>query len=80
MLTKLIILSSSPEYSDRYGPWHVPCNRAYLVFHSKGDNSLSEEWIEFNLAPETEEDRRDGGRDDCAADGRNFASVELLHC
>lgn len=69
-MTNVLIAS---EYPDRFGPWHVPCNRAYIVFRS----NRSDDWVEFSLSPETDEDRQDGAREDCAADGRNFASVEL---
>lgn len=56
---------------DAYGPWHVPCQSAYLVFRPRGTGP---EWLEFRLSPETAEDRALERQEDCRAEARNFAS------
>ena len=62
------------DQPERYGPWHVPCRQAYLLFRSK---STRLEWIEFRLSPETEEDRASADSSLCTAEGVNHAQVEF---
>jgi U3 small nucleolar RNA-associated protein 14 len=62
--------------TDRYGPWHVPCNKAYMVFRSKTSAHHHLEWVEFRLTKETEEDRTQADSEQCTSEGVNHAQVE----
>ncbi|KAL3122561.1 hypothetical protein niasHT_003097 [Heterodera trifolii] len=53
-------------HSDMYGPWHVQCQNAYLVFNSVAFPHF--EWFDFRLARETEEDRSTSNAEDCIAE------------
>ncbi|KAI3420949.1 hypothetical protein GPALN_014576 [Globodera pallida] len=64
------------DQEEKYGPWHVPCRHAYMVFRSRSDQH---EWVEFQLEPEVELDAADDQRDDCAKDGHNYAESVLMH-
>jgi len=66
-------LSSATNESSAWGPWHVPCSHAYLVFHA----GRSDEALELRMVPETAADVKDAARRDCAADGRNYAMADI---
>jgi len=60
---------------NQWGPWHVPCSHAYLVFHA--DDASNEEYVDIRFAPETRLDVDDARRSDCAAEGRNYAMADI---
>ncbi|KAI1708412.1 hypothetical protein DdX_11792 [Ditylenchus destructor] len=59
---------------DNYGPWHIPCEHAYIIFKSIVTPA---EILEFYLMPEREESRLlDAVREtQCKDDGVNFAAL-----
>uniref|UniRef100_A0A914HQZ4 Uncharacterized protein n=1 Tax=Globodera rostochiensis TaxID=31243 RepID=A0A914HQZ4_GLORO len=50
---------------ENYGPWHIPCQQAYLVFNARGAGI---EWVEFRLDDETEADRELSDPKDCVTE------------
>lgn len=63
------------DQPSQYGPWHVPCQQAYLVFRSRSHRHL--EWVEFRLSPETQDDRDTANASLCHSEGVNHADEEL---
>ncbi|KAL3074132.1 hypothetical protein niasHT_033340 [Heterodera trifolii] len=61
---------------ENFGPWHMPCRYAYIVFRSRSDQL---EWVEFRLEPELKVDSADDQRNDCALEEHNFAESLLKH-
>ncbi|KAL3077201.1 hypothetical protein niasHS_013190 [Heterodera schachtii] len=51
--------------NQNFGPWHVPCQQAYVLFNSRGRKM---EWVEFRLDDETEADKETASADECLAD------------
>ena len=57
----------------KYGPWHVPCQSAYLVLRPRG-NGPEPEWVEYRLSPETAGDRLTEWTEECRSDAKNYAA------
>ncbi|KAI1701811.1 hypothetical protein Ddc_17445 [Ditylenchus destructor] len=59
---------------EHYGPWHVPCSYAYVVFNAV---KAQHEILEFRLTPENEDDvEGDPRENDCFVNGLNYALME----
>nr|CAD2173390.1 unnamed protein product [Meloidogyne enterolobii] len=58
---------------QRFGPYHIPCEKSYLIFNT---NQLSLEWVEFKLEPEQPEDMEDNEEKICSDQGLNLVAIE----
>ncbi|KAI1705176.1 hypothetical protein DdX_13781 [Ditylenchus destructor] len=59
--------------TDNYGPWHIPCKKAYLIFKPY---VWPREGLEFTLTPEEPNDVPDPREHLCGADGMNYAEMD----
>uniref|UniRef100_A0A915MZJ9 Uncharacterized protein n=1 Tax=Meloidogyne javanica TaxID=6303 RepID=A0A915MZJ9_MELJA len=58
---------------QRFGPYHIPCEKSYLIFNT---NQLGLEWVEFKLEPEQPEDMEDNEEKICSDKGINLVEIE----
>uniref|UniRef100_A0A914L4G6 Uncharacterized protein n=1 Tax=Meloidogyne incognita TaxID=6306 RepID=A0A914L4G6_MELIC len=58
---------------QRFGPYHIPCEKSYLIFNT---NQLELEWVEFKLEPEQPEDMEDNEEKICSDQGINLVEIE----
>uniref|UniRef100_A0A915LHU0 Uncharacterized protein n=1 Tax=Meloidogyne javanica TaxID=6303 RepID=A0A915LHU0_MELJA len=58
---------------QRFGPYHIPCEKSYLIFNT---NQLGLEWVEFKLEPEQPEDMEDNEEKICSDQGLNLVEIE----
>ncbi|KAI1708555.1 hypothetical protein Ddc_14289 [Ditylenchus destructor] len=68
--------------TDNYGPWHIPCKKAYLIFkpHVCTCTGIAQcdckEGLEFTLSEEMPSDIPDPREHMCGTDGMNYAEMD----